>query len=316
MILVTGATGRIGRHLALELIKRDKDVRILVQNKKNLVERGVIPENLEIVEGDITNIDSLRSAVDGVDTIFHLAGIVDYTAPKDLMYKVNVEGTKNLLEVSRGKKFIMMSSTSVNGNKLQKLPADETAPYNPSDFYGQTKMEAEVLALEHGAIVVRGTDVYGPGFHEGYFQIIKMIKEGKCIIIGNGQNKLQYLHVKDLINCLITVSEKGRNGEVYLVAGSEALTQEELYQMIARNLKVEPPKKHMPVFLVKLIASFMGFRAKTSGKKPKLLPAYVDKLSADRTFDLSKLAKELDFEPKVRYEQGIREVVKEFLATQ
>jgi nucleoside-diphosphate-sugar epimerase len=89
-ILVTGATGRIGRHLALELIKRGDIVRILVHDKGKLAEDGVLPENLEMVEGDITNIDSLRKAVDGVDMVFHLAAIVDYTATNELMQKVNV----------------------------------------------------------------------------------------------------------------------------------------------------------------------------------------------------------------------------------
>ena len=314
MILITGGAGRIGRHLALELIKRGEKVRILVQKKQDTDD--VIPEDLEIVEGDITNIDSIRNVADGVDTVFHLAAVVDYTASNELMRKVNIEGTKNMLEVSRGKKFIMMSSTSVMGKKLPKQPANETTPYNPSDFYGRTKMEAEKLALENKAIVVRATDVYGPGFHEGYFTIIKSIKEGKCIIIGNGQNRLQYLNIRDIINCLITVGSKGKEGEIYLIAGPEVLTQEELYQLIARTLDVDYPKKRMPVWLVKLLAMLMAVKSKIKGKKPKMLPAYVDKLAADRTFDLSKLKRELDFEPKVRYEEGIREVVKGFLATQ
>ncbi len=305
MILITGSTGRIGHHLVNELVKRGEDVKALVRDKQKITDKmKILPENLYLVEGDITDKNSLENIMNDVDTVYHLAASVDYNASKDLMYKVNVEGTKNMLEVSKGKKFIHMSSTSVMGKNTSEY-ADESTPYSPTDYYGKTKMEAEKMALKNNAIVIRATDVYGPGIHEGYFQIIKNIQKGKQIIIGSGKNRLQYLHVKDLVYGLIAASKKGKQGEVYLIAGPESMTQKELYETIAKNLNVEPPKKSMPTWLVKLMAQTV--------MRKKIIPAYVDKLSADRTFNLGKLKGELDFEPKITYEQGLKEIVNEFL---
>ena len=305
MILITGSTGKIGHHLVDELIKRGEDVRVLVRNKQKIIDKmKILPENLDIVEGDVTDIDSLKDITKDVDTIFHLAAVVDYRASKEKMHSVNVLGTKNMLEVSKGKRFIFMSSTSVLGSNSPEY-ADETAPYDPTDYYGKTKMKAEKIALENDAIVVRATDVYGPGIHEGYFQIIKNIQKGKQFLIGNGKNRLQYLNVKDLINCLMFASEKGRPGEVYLIAGPESLSQKELFELIAKYLNVEPPKKSMPKFLVLLLAKTI--------MKNRIQPAYVEKLAANRTFSLKKIKDHLDFEPKITYEQGIKEVVEEYL---
>ena len=140
IVLVTGAAGRVGRHLVPVLLRGKDEVRALVK------ERMVKDENVEVFYGDLLNKESLKKAVDGVDIIFHLAAVVDYTAPKEMMFKVNVVGTKNLLEVSKGKKFIYLSSTAVMGNKFQELPLNEETPCNPSNFYGKTKLEAEKLS--------------------------------------------------------------------------------------------------------------------------------------------------------------------------
>ena len=316
MILITGSTGRIGHHLVNEFLKRGEDVKVLVRNKQKVIDKmKVLPENLYIVEGDVTDKDSLKDIMDDVDVTYHLAAIVDYNAPKDLMYKTNVEGTKNMLEISKGKRFIFMSSTSVMGKDIPEF-ADESAPYNPTDYYGQTKMEAERLALENNATVIRATDTYGPGIHEGYFYVIKNIRDGKQVIIGNGKNRIQYVHVKDVINCLITASEKGRPGEVYIIAGPEAKTQKELYEMTAKYLNVEPPKKHISKLSAKVLLTLSSFKSKLKGKKAKFSAAEIEKLAADRTFDLSKLKKELEFEPKIVYEQGVKEAVEEFLSIQ
>jgi nucleoside-diphosphate-sugar epimerase len=120
--LVTGATGRVGRHLVKALLDRGESVRVLVKN-------GTADSELvEVFYGDILNKESLRKAVDGVDTIYHLAAVVDYTAPKDLMFNVNVIGTKNLLEVSTGRKIIYLSSAAVMGRNFKELPVSESTP--------------------------------------------------------------------------------------------------------------------------------------------------------------------------------------------
>jgi len=140
-------------------------------------------ENVEIFYGDVLDKESLKKAVDGVDVIFHLAAVVDYLAPKDLMYKVNVIGTKNLLEVSKAKKFIYLSSTAVLGKKIKNIQADENTSYKPSNFYGKTKMEAEKMVKENNGIIIRSADAYGPGLKKDIFMYLICLKIKKCLFL-------------------------------------------------------------------------------------------------------------------------------------
>jgi len=301
MILVTGATGRIGKHLVKALLNKGKKVRVFI--RKRMTEF----ENVETFYGDLLDKESLKKAVEGIDTIFHLAAVVDYTAPEDLMFKVNVIGTKNILDVFKGDKFIYLSSTAVLSKKIKDLTADENTPYKPSNFYGKTKTEAEKIVKEENGIIVRSSDVYGPGFEEGYYYVFNMLENGKMSIFGDGKNIIQYIHIDDLIQALLLTLEKGKNGEIYTIAGKDMKTQRELYEIICKCLDTPFIEKHKSVSFAKL-----SLKLKKLGKKPEFLPEHIDKLSANRVFNLTKAKNELEFEPKIDYETGISEMVENY----
>jgi nucleoside-diphosphate-sugar epimerase len=305
-LLVTGATGHVGKHLINALLNQGEKVRALV--KEGTVEN----ENVEIFYGDVFNKESLKKAVEDVDVIYHLAAIVDYLAPKDAMFNVNVIGTKNLLEVSKAKKFIYLSSTASMGKKLKEIPANENTPCHPSDFYGQTKLDAEKLVKEAGGIIVRSADVFGPGFTEGYDYVISELESGSLPVIGDGKNFIQWIHIDDLIQALLLVKENGKPGEVYIVAGKEVKTLNECLELLAKYLEVEPPKKHVSKLLAKTLVNYKMLKAKIKKERPKVIPEYINKLTANRSFDISKAKKELGFEPKVSYEDAAREMVEEY----
>jgi len=106
MILVTGSSGRVGSSLVAALLKRKERVRTLERKE------GAKLEGVEMIQGDILDVDTVKRAMAGVDVVYHMAAIVDYhPVPNDIMYKVNVVGTKTLLEHSNAKKFIYLSST-------------------------------------------------------------------------------------------------------------------------------------------------------------------------------------------------------------
>ena len=306
VVLITGATGRIGKYLVKALLQQDEKVKALI--KEGTVEN----ENVEIFYGDVLNKESLKKAVEDVDVIYHLAAIVDYLAPKDAMFNVNVIGTKNLLEVSKAKKFIYLSSTASMGKKLKEIPANESTPCHPSDFYGQTKLDAEKLVKEAGGIIVRSADVFGPGFTEGYDYVISELESGNLPVIGDGKNFIHWIHIDDLIQALLLVKENGKPGEVYIVAGKEVKTLNECLELLAKYLEVEPPKKHVSKLLAKTLVNYKMLKAKIKKERPKVIPEYINKLTANRSFDISKAKKELGFEPKVSYEDAAREIVEEY----
>lgn len=306
IVLITGATGRVGKNLLNALLDQGENVRVLI--KEGMIEK----ENVEIFYGDMLDKESLKKATDGVEIIYHLAAVVDYLAPKDLMFNVNVIGTKNLLEVSKAKKFIYLSSTATMGKKLKEIPANENTPCHPSDFYGETKLEAEKLVKEAGGIIIRSADVFGPDFTEGYDYVISGLENGSLPIIGDGKNFIQWIHISDLIQALLLAKENGKTGEVYIVAGKEVKTLNECLELLSKYLSVEPPKKHVSKFLAKAIVNYKMFKARIKKERPKVIPEYINKMTANRSFDISKAKKELGFEPKIDYEEAAREMVEEY----
>ena len=305
-ILVTGAAGRIGRHLVPALLRTNNEVKVLVKDTM------VKDENVEVFYGDLLNKESLKKAMKDVDVIFHLAAVVDYSTPKEKMFKVNVVGTKNLLDVSKGKKFIYLSTTAVMGNKFKELPLDEKTPCKPSNFYGKTKLEAENLVKEAGGIVIRSTDVFGPGFKEGYDYVLSGLYREELPIIGDGKNFIQWIHIKDLVQALLLAKDKAKPREVYIVAGKEIKTLKELWNLLCKYLEVEPPKKSVSKIIAKTMAHSKSLKGKITGKKPEALSEYIDKITANRTFDLTKAKTELDFDPQVTYDEAAREMVEEY----
>jgi len=269
----------------------------------------VCHKNLELFYGDILNRSSIKNAMNDVDTVYHLAAILDYTAPKKLMREINVEGTKNILEIAKGKKIIFMSSTAVMGKKLQKIPADEKTYCKPTNVYGQTKKDAEKLVLKSGGIVIRAPPVYGKGFDDGYFDICDQLMKGDMYIIGDGKNRIQHIHKSDLVNALLLAKDKGRPGEIYIVAGSDIQTQEEILTLTAKLLGVQLKKKHISLEIAKFLAKVKKIKSKIKSEGTVPIEEYIDVLASDRIFDISKARLELGFDPKIKYEQGANEVI-------
>ncbi|MCL5430606.1 MAG: NAD-dependent epimerase/dehydratase family protein [Candidatus Marsarchaeota archaeon] len=308
MILVTGASGHLGTHLVKRLVSDEEQVRVIV-NKHPFNMSGV-----EIVHRDITDGDFARQALDGIETVYHLAAMVDGygVMPKDMVYKVNVLGTKNLIENFNGNRFIYMSTTSVYGYDMKENPAKPTTQYNPLSYYAKTKVEAEKIVLAHNGIVMRAPVILGPGFNKSFDDLLNRLAKGKMIVIGNGNNHIQWIHVNDLMDALILAKEKGISGNVYLVAGKDVTTQAGLYEKLASAMGAESPKKHVSLTTVKMAASFGSLKSKLTGKQPKLRMEYVNRLVSDRRFDISKAETDLGFNPKVTYEKWAQELVSSY----
>jgi nucleoside-diphosphate-sugar epimerase len=212
--------------------------------------------------------------------------------------------------------LLVVVLSQITIEKLKEIPATESTPCRPSDFYGQTKLDAEKLVKEAGGIIVRSADVFGSGFIEDYDYVISGLEDGSLPIIGDGKNFIQWIHINDLIQALLLVKENGKNGETYIVAGKEIKTLNECLGLLSKYLEVEPPKKHVSKFLAKTMINYKMLKAKIKKERHNVIPEYVNKLTANRSFDISKAKKELGFEPKVSYEDAAREMVEEYKSKQ
>lgn len=300
--------GRVGSALVAALLERKEKVRALEKRE------GAKLEGIEVVQGDILDTETVERAMKDVDVVYHLAAIVDYfPVPDEVMYNVNVIGTKVLLEHFDGKKFIYLSTTGVYGKNMKENPANETTGYNPHSYYGKTKMMAEKMVLQKGGMVIRSPPIFGHGFDQGFDFVLSQLEKGRMQLIGNGENRIQWIHISDLIEALLLAKDSGKPGEAYLVGGKEIMTQSELLSLLAKYLKVESPKKKIPKTVAKTLAYYRMFEARMTGKKSRLVPEHITRITDNRTFDISKAKRELGFEPKVGYEKAAKEIVEEYL---
>jgi dihydroflavonol-4-reductase len=315
-ILVTGATGFLGHHLTKRLVKEGYLVRILKEKNASLDLLSNL--KLEIVEGDIRDIETVKKAVKGCDIVFHLAGLVSYWDKLNaLQYEVNVIGTENIVEAclqEKVKRLIHVSSTAAVGKESGKKLADENTTYNLWDLnvnYCDTKYLGELRVkrgIEKGldAVIVCPGAMYGPGD-------IRRIKSD--LIFSRGLSSCFYtkggvgvVDVEDVVNGLILAWKKGKKGERYILV-AENLSFYEIRKEIAKALGKSPPKIYLPYFLFLIGAYFSNWLATFFGKKPKLTPAMA-RLSKNYLYFSSEKAKKelgINFRP---FKESVKRAVK------
>jgi dihydroflavonol-4-reductase len=228
MWLVTGATGHIGNVLVRELLARGEKVRALI-----LPDESRAPLNgldVEAVEGDVLDLDSVFQSLRGIRGIFHLAGVISIMPGADpIVHRVNVDGTKNLLKAAREagiQKFVYTSSIHAIQRAEQGV-IDEALPYDANNHYGEydrSKAEAtlEVQQAAHAgleAVITCPTGVIGPyDFRDSMMgSVIRGAAEQKPSLYVDGA--YDFVDVRDVANGLIAASEKGRRGESYILSG-------------------------------------------------------------------------------------------------
>ena len=310
-VLVTGAAGRIGSLLCATLSRKGYAIRAFVQK-----EGSVSGKNVTEFEGDILDVGSIKAAAKEVDAGVHLAAIIDSSAPKNILFDVNVLGTKNVLAAAPNKcKFVYASSVSIYGRSLPPI-ANENTPAKPSTLYGTSKYLAEAAALCAAdrlqiASLQLGV-VYGKGFEEGYFAVFKRLQKGKMKIIGDGENKIPFVHVQDVVDAIVLALERKTPSKIYLIVG-EQKTQKELLEMAAKELGVQPPNAHIAKDTAYTLAKVNDFFSKIAGKKTSLNFDAIEMVSSHRAFDTSRAQKELGWKAKVKLRDGVREMVREYL---
>jgi nucleoside-diphosphate-sugar epimerase len=209
--VVTGATGFLGSALVQELVNQKQAVRILARDEKKA--RSQFGEMVTIIPGDITDVEQVQQAVDGATIIYHLVGRLYHpSTPTELYQRTHVEGTRILLEACKGQKqlhrLVHCSTTGVHG-VTGTTPANEDAPFAPTNPYEATKLKAEQLAVqaynEWGlpVSVARPGLVYGPGdLHLlGFFS---SIKKGWFRVIDGGSAMLHPIYIDDMTQAFLS----------------------------------------------------------------------------------------------------------------
>src|SRR4051812_286331 len=253
---VTGGTGFIGERLVQRLRDRGDDVVALVRSR----DKGEKLERMgaTLVEGDLSSSDAIRQAVEGCDSVFHVAAVYKVGIPEkehEAMYDANVRGTERVLDaafqagVSR---IVYVSTINVFGNTRGEV-VDETYERPGNDYlsyYDETKYLSHQVAKERvekgvPVVIVQPGGVYGPGDHSEVGNVIDQVATGKLKALPFAGLGLNLVYVDDVVEGILLAHDKGQVGESYVLGGERA-TMRQMADKAASVAGRKPPKRDMP----------------------------------------------------------------------
>ncbi len=318
---MTGGNGFVGSYIVRLLVEKNHDVTILKRATSNLdLLEGL---SFKSTLGDVTDLKSLEKGVpDDTEWFFHNAAIMKDWGGKSQFFPVNVEGTRNVLEVIRQKdipKLIHTSSTAVYGFPNIKKPLKEDAPWQPMNSYQRSKAAAETLIKEYEenygfkATMVRGPTILGKGDRFTGPQIIERVKNGNMITLGGGNNKQSYTHGEDFARCIILAAERFdiAAGNAYNVT-SFTCSFRELLDTIAEEVNASKDFTNIPYApSVALGSAAAGiYRAFHRKNSPLLTPFRAKLFGSTYIIDDTKACENLGYKPKWDLISTVQDMVK------
>lgn len=312
-ILVTGATGFIGGHLARRLVQEGARVRALVRSPHKaaaLADLGV-----EIIPGDITDRDGVRRATRGASIVYHAAAWADEQGDRDAVWAVNVTGTQHMVDAAIAEgvaRFIHLSSCAVYGSR-QQMDIDESAPPRMTGrVYHDSKVAAEEVVFaayrDHGlpVVVARPSQVYGPGSPQFTIRVIEAVKGGKVILVDGGKHFFKPIYIDNLIDALVlcaTVDEAV--GEALNLTDGGPVPWKDFFAAYGRMVGVTSfPSAPYPAAYV--YAIFKEIMSKVTGKRSSINREVVKTFRSHNSFSNAKARRILGWEPAIDFEEGMR----------
>jgi nucleoside-diphosphate-sugar epimerase len=254
MILLTGASGFIGKNLVPELAAQHT-LRIIVRTTSKIsLFKGM--KNVEIVYGDIEKDKGIEAALQEISVVVHCAGRTRGTNFSEY-YRSNSLGTYYLVKAMQRtgvRKILYLSSHAACGPCTGTVPTKENEIPRPVSFYGRSKRIAEDTIKESSLdyVILRPVAVYGQ-FDIDILQYIKLINTGLCPIIGNGRAKINLLHVKDLVNLIVDIIRKDMfTNTTYFVNDGMCYTYQDVLGELQGILKVHAFTCYIPKSLALL----------------------------------------------------------------
>jgi len=303
--LVTGAAGFVGNNLVRALLEQGRTVRCMVRSDRSALE-GL---DVEIVQGDTTDPDSFGTAFEGVETVFHLAALVQVGHVKaDDLFRTNVEGPRNVAAAcleAGVKRMVHCSSCHALYEHPLYAPIDETRALALSDDclpYSRSKAEGELQVLEAvaqglDAVICNPTGIIGPyderPSHLGELFIMLHERAMPALIDAT----YDFVDVRDVVFGLLAAEKKGRAGERYLLSGHR-VNVKQLAGWAEDVTGIKSPTMTSPMWLAMLGAPFVAGWAKLRNQRPIYSPQALEVLRGNSDFDHSKATTELGYKPR------------------
>lgn len=310
--LITGATGHLGNTIVRMLLQQGESIRCLIlEDEVPLFLQNL---NLEIIHGDVSDKDSLIpffSNLEGLDVyVLHLAGLISIASNiDDRLFKVNVEGTRNLLELAENypiKRFVYCSSVHAIPEKKNNAPISEVDQFNPDwvqGAYAKTKAMATQLVLDAGkrgldVVVVQPSGIIGPNDYEKsnhLNQVLSDYLDHKLKMIVHGG--YDFVDVRDVAQGLLAAVEIGKSGECYILS-NHYLSITKLINLTSRLSNQKPIKYILTTGFVKLFAPLFEWWAKVKKQRPLFTSYSIYTLNSNSNFLYNKAKRDLNYHPR------------------
>lgn len=313
-VLVTGATGFTGGHLARHLRRQGHTVAALVRPASVPRASALAADGIDIRPGDLIDRAAVGRAAEGCEVVYHIAATYREAGRSAPAYRaVNVDGTRHVLEAAldAGARRVVHCSTGGVHGHIEHPPANEDAPFAPGDIYQDTKLTAEQLASDFGrrerldVVVARPIGIYGPGDMR-FLKMFRGLARGRFPMLGRGDVFYHLTYIDDLVRGFeLCGTVPGAAGRTYILAGPEYTTLAALVARIARELRVEPPRRRLPVWPVWLAGALCEAVCVPLRIEPPLHRRRVDFYRKSRAFDTTRAREELGYNPAVDLQTGI-----------
>jgi len=323
-VLVTGAAGFLGGHLIDMLIERGDDVRAMVRPIED-AQRLRALDNVDVVYGDLTNPESLKLAVQGMQCVYNVAAKTGPWGTEEAYHAINVRGLTDLLLAAMEagvQRIVHTSSITVYGHNLRGLVTEDHTYHAEDNPYSRTKIAGEKviagMVKDRGApvVIVRPGWIYGPRDNASFARYVSLVESGKLFFFGPGNNIVPIVHVRDVAQGLIKAGNAGDEvvGRAYTLADDRRVTQEEYLNTIADELGVKRLSLHVPFAPLyaagrsaELLWQAMGRR---NAAPPPLTTYGVTLQGRDQQFSIERARQELGYAPEYDVKRGVAEGVR------
>ncbi len=327
-VLVTGGSGFVGANLVTTLLDRGYHVRSFDRAPSPLPAQP----GLEVLQGDICDGDVVAGAVDGIDTIFHTAALIELMGGASVTqeyrqgsFAVNVEGTKNLVHAGQRagvKRFVYTSSNSVVMGGKRIAGGDETLPYTDrfNDLYTETKVVAERFVLSQNGIdglltcSIRPSGIWGRGDQTMFRKVFESVLAGHVkVLVGRKAARLDNSYVHNLIHGFILAAEHlvpggTAPGQAYFINDAEPVNMFEFARPVIEACGERLPRLRISGAAVR--AAMLGWQRlhfRFGLPQPPLEPLAVERLYLDNYFSVAKATRDLGYRPLFTTEQAMKE---------
>jgi nucleoside-diphosphate-sugar epimerase len=327
LVLVTGASGFIGRHLCAALAARGDSVRALYRRKDpppELIALGESAAGFEFFRADLADETRVREAVRGVDAVIHSAALASDWGRLQLFMEANYDATETLLEAARDAgcgTFVYLSSAVVHGFGPH-VDTTESGPYYPMKYpYQISKRMTEDYVLARNSAgfrttAIRPCNVYGPGDRVSTYRMYDAIMEGVFGYIGEGKALTCPVYIDDLCSGVLAALDRPETGgEAILITDGQKVAWRDYVRAMFASVGSKKKPTSLPKGFAFAVAWLMtlGARAIRRRDPPPLTMYRVEQGSRDYHFSNEKARRLLGFEPRVFYEEGLALTAKAYL---